>query len=458
MNYTKIKKASLLLIDLAILFISLKATLILRYTDKLSSEVEMEHFKVFVPIFFLWLIIFYINSLYDFRKIINQSKLIERALKSVILSFLLSMVLFYLLPYAQITPKTNLLIFSSFSFVLFTLWRLLFLSVNKKYLPGSNIAIVGYNEIIRKTIQTIKKNPQLGYKVKFILCEKNNVLVDIADIYDFKIIEDANQLARAIKDYKIESLILEKDIGTMKDLQKTLFNLLPSGINYYNLVSFYEEISGQIPLEILNKAWFLENLNLAEKKTFENFKRVFDLSLSFAFSVFALPLAIIIAILVKTTSKGPIMFKQVRSGKNNKDFKLYKFRTMRVEKNNYTPTERNDPRITRLGKFLRKSRLDEIPQLFNVIKGDMSFVGPRPERPEIIRELAGNIPFYNVRSLVKPGISGWDQISGEYHSPSAEDTYKKLQYDLFYIKNRSPYLDVSIILKTIKTALEQEGR
>jgi len=145
-------------------------------------------------------------------------------------------------------------------------------------------------------------------------------------------------------------------------------------------------------------------------------------------------------------------------GKNNKEFNFYKFRTMRINNNNQAPTEKNDPRITKIGKFFRKSRLDEIPQLFNVLKGDMSFVGPRPERPELIKELSNNIPFYNIRSLVKPGITGWDQISGEYHSPSIEDTYKKLQYDLFYIKNRSIYLDLGIILKTIKTALGQEGR
>ncbi|PKM91839.1 sugar transferase [Candidatus Falkowbacteria bacterium HGW-Falkowbacteria-1] len=458
MNNKKIKQTILFLVDLSILFISLKITLILRYADELSPEIEEKHFQIFIPVFLLWLMIFYINSLYDFKKIINQNKLIERSIKSALISFFLSMILFYLVPYAQITPKTNLLIFASFSFVLFTLWRLLFLSINKKYLPGSNIAMIGYNEIIRKTIQAIKKNPQLGYNVKFLLSEKNNVLVDIADIYDLKIVEDANQLSRAIKDYKIDSLILEKDLGEMKDLQKTLFNLLPSGINYYNLINFYEEISGQIPLEILNKAWFLENLNLAEKRTFEGIKRIFDLFLSFFFLIFAFPLSIIIAILIKITSHGPVMFKQTRSGKNNKDFNLYKFRTMRVEKNNHAPTEENDPRITVLGKFLRKSRIDEIPQLLNVLRGDMSFVGPRPERPEIIKELANNIPFYSVRSLVKPGISGWDQISGEYHSPSVEDTYKKLQYDLFYIKNRSFYLDISIILKTIKTALGQEGR
>jgi len=332
------------------------------------------------------------------------------------------------------------------------------MSINKKYIPGSNIAIIGYNEIIMKTIRIIKKNPQIGYNIKFILSEKNHILLDIAEVYGFKIIEDSHQLSRAIKDYKIDSLILEKDVSEMKDLQKTLFNLLPTGINYYNLINFYEEISGQIPLEILNKAWFLENLNLAEKRNFERVKRLVDLALASLSLFIVIPISLIVSILIKLTSKGPIFFKQLRCGKNGKEFYLHKFRSMRVQGNNLAPTEKDDPRITKLGKILRKTRVDELPQIFNVLKGDMSFVGPRPERPELIKELSANIPFYNARNLVKPGITGWDQISGEYHSPSLEDTYKKLQYDLFYIKNRSIYLDVTIILKTIKTALGHEGR
>ena len=131
---------------------------------------------------------------------------------------------------------------------------------------------------------------------------------------------------------------------------------------------------------------------------------------------------------------------------------------MKITGNDYSPTKSNDWRITKFGSFLRKTRIDEIPQMLNIISGEMSFAGPRPERPELIKDLEQAIPFYKERMLVKPGITGWDQISGEYHSPSYEDTLKKLQYDLFYIKNRSIYLDLSIILKTISTVLSRAGR
>lgn len=455
---TKIRQFLLFLVDGALLVLSLNMALTLRYLGTPNKELWTEHLRFFIPAFILWLLIFYINSLYDFRKFINQSKLIEQTTKSIIIAFAITIIMFYLIPSRDISPKTNLIIFTVIYYVLFLLWRLSFSILSKKYLPTINVAIIGYNEIIRKTITTIKRNQQLGYKIKFILSEKNHVLVEIAEHYELQIIEDANQLARAIKEHKINVLILEKDIGEMKELQKTLFNLLPTGINYSNLTKFYEEISGQIPIEILSKGWFLENLNLGTKKNFERIKRLYDFFFSTIFLAITLPFWPLIILAIRIDSQGPAIFKQTRTGKNGKNFYLLKFRTMRTEKNNQKPTSENDERITKVGKIMRQSRLDEVPQLFNVLKGEMSFVGPRPERPSLIKELSRNIPFYNIRNLVKPGITGWDQISGEYHSPSISDTYKKLQYDLFYIKNRSIYLDLSIILKTIRAIIGREGR
>ena len=457
MTRSKIRQIFLLLVDILILLLSLYLSLGLRYLNWPSKELWNEHLFFFIPVFFVCILILYINSLYDLRKFINQSRIIEQVSKSVFFSFLLTIIIFYLIPNRDLSPKTILVIFSLISYAFLLLWRLGFSLLNKNYLPTVNVAIIGYNEVIRKTIKTIKRNKNLGYEIKFILSETNNVLEDIVDHYGLILIEDVNQLSRAIKMHKINVLILEKDISEMKGLQKTLFNLLPSGINYCTLSKFYEEISGQIPIEILNKGWFLENLNLADKRNFERIKRLYDLGISGLMLILSLPFWPIIMLAIKIDSPGPIIFKQIRVGKNGKNIKFLKFRTMRVEDNTFKPTTTNDKRITRFGKFMRQTRIDELPQLINVLKGEMSFVGPRPERPELIKNLSQNIPFYNIRNLIKPGITGWDQISGEYHSPSIEDTYKKLQYDLYYIKNRSTYLDISIILKTIRTALGREG-
>ncbi len=457
MNNTKFKQFFLLFIDIILLIVSLRTALILRYLSIPNPEIWQQNLKFFIPVFILWILIFYINSLYDFRKIINQNRLFKQSIKSVLIAFFISIIFFYIIQSPTINPKTILLIFAIIYYFLFLTWRLLFLLLNKKYLSTINIAIIGYNEIILKTIQAIKKNKQLGYNIKFIVSEKNNVLVDIAENYDLIINEDINQLSRAIKEHKINIVILEKDISQMKELQKTLFNLLPTGISYRNLIKFYEEISGQIPIEILNKGWFLENLDLANKKNYERIKRLYDFFIASMVLLITLPFWPFIILIIKIESRGPIIFKQTRAGKNCQHFNFYKFRTMYEENNNRKMTEKNDKRITKFGKFMRQTRIDEIPQLINVIKGDMAFVGPRPERPELIKELSKNIPFYGIRNLIKPGITGWDQISGEYHSASIKDTYKKLQYDLYYIKNRSVYLDISIFLKTIKTALSNEG-
>jgi lipopolysaccharide/colanic/teichoic acid biosynthesis glycosyltransferase len=170
-----------------------------------------------------------------------------------------------------------------------------------------------------------------------------------------------------------------------------------------------------------------------------------------------LPFWPLLILLIRLESPGPALFTQARVGYLGKPFVIMKFRTMRTGDNDFGPTEPGDNRVTRLGNFLRKTRLDEIPQFFNVLAGSMSFIGPRPERPELVEELEQAVPFYRQRLLVKPGLSGWDQVSGEYHSPSVEDTYNKLQYDLYYIKNMSLFLDISIFFKTLVTVFRRAG-
>ncbi len=166
---------------------------------------------------------------------------------------------------------------------------------------------------------------------------------------------------------------------------------------------------------------------------------------------------VLIALGITLSSRGPVLFRQERLGKGGKLFRILKFRTMKVDGNDFAPTAEKDPRVTGFGGFLRRLRLDEIPQLVNILVGEMSFVGPRPERPELAVDLERSIPYYRQRLLVKPGITGWDQVSGEYHSPSVEDTYKKLQYDLYYVKNMSILLDISVFFKTIMTMLGRKG-
>ena len=180
---------------------------------------------------------------------------------------------------------------------------------------------------------------------------------------------------------------------------------------------------------------------------------VFDIAFSLFLLTISLPFTPFIALAIKLDSKGPIFFTQIRTGKDGKTFKAIKFRTMIIQAETNGPqwASKNDPRITRLGKFLRKTRIDEIPQLINVLRGEMSLIGPRPERPEFLEQLQVEIPFYKERLLIKPGLTGWAQVIGPAYGGSKEESLEKLQHDLFYIKNRSLALDISIVIKTIKT-------
>ena len=228
--------------------------------------------------------------------------------------------------------------------------------------------------------------------------------------------------------------------------------------SFFTLPDFYEIVTRKIPLGSINENWFLRNINLEEKNLYQIFKRFLDIILAFIALIITIVFWPFIALIIKIESHGPVFFKQIREGKGGKTFTIFKFRTMKETNNDYKPTAEKDDRITRFGNFMRKTRIDELPQLLNIINGTMSLIGPRPERPELAKKLEEKIPYYRQRLLVKPGITGWDQVSGEYHSPSYEDTYKKLQYDLYYIKNQSIFLDISIFFKTITTVFHKLGR
>jgi sugar transferase (PEP-CTERM system associated) len=232
-----------------------------------------------------------------------------------------------------------------------------------------------------------------------------------------------------------------------------------SGIDIVDAPSFYEQVTGKLMIEDLNPSslFFSTGFRITPLKRY--LKRLFDILLSVIGLLIASPLMLVIAIFLKVDSKGPIFFRQTRVGEHERNFTLYKFRTMQQDAENGTGAvwaQENDPRVTRFGRLLRKTRLDEIPQLYNVFKGQMSFIGPRPERPEFVENLKKSIPYFSERHLTKPGITGWAQVKYPYGA-SVEDSLEKLRYDLFYIKNASLSLDLLIILETIRVVLLSRG-
>ncbi len=240
-----------------------------------------------------------------------------------------------------------------------------------------------------------------------------------------------------------------------------LMQLRFNGMRPMNLTDYYELKWQKVPVYFLQKSWFVfsEGFQLFQNPMGLRFKRVSDFLSGCLLMVMASPFMLLTFILVKLDSPGPAIYKQVRTGENNRAFTIYKFRSMRVdaEKGGAQWASKNDDRVTRVGKFIRKTRLDELPQIWNVIKGDMSFVGPRPERPEFNKELEKEIPHYQLRHLLKPGVSGWAQVMYPYGA-SKKDATEKLKYELFYIKNYSILLDIVIIFKTIRVMLGGKGR
>jgi len=460
-----LKKIFLLTGDIAILYIALYLTLLLRYGWGQAGGEWFNHLLPFSSIFFVWLIIFYIADLYNLHLAINNWKIFQRTANSLAVGILLAFSYFYLNPAISIAPKRNLFLFAAMFALAFLVWRRSFNALLKNYLPKNKIALIGGGELAKDLLKELSAKPHLGFVPVLVIAglengEQDTLPLGLADDKDPDIarLDDFSALPALVKKEKISTLVLAADPRQSPALRDALFACLPLKTNFVRLANFYEMITGKIPLDAINRIWFLENLSEGEKHAFNVLKRTYDLFLALVLLAATWPAWILLAALIKLESRGPAFFLSRRLGKDNREFNLYKFRTMREEKNDRSPTRNNDPRITRLGRFLRRSRLDELPQVVNILKGEMSFVGPRPERPELVKNLAEKIPFYRERLLIKPGATGWDQISGEYHSPSYEDTIKKLQYDLYYLKNRSVYLDLSIILKTIATVISNGGR
>lgn len=252
----------------------------------------------------------------------------------------------------------------------------------------------------------------------------------------------------------VTDMVVTAEAARKPEVMNWIVPCLQAGCRVTNEATFYEKATGQILVDELTPHWFLFADLTAGGEERVSIKRTIDLLVSLAGLCLTLPLWPIIAVLIKIGDGGPIFYSQDRVGLKDRVFRLYKFRTMRTDAENGASvwSSPNDPRVTPVGRFLRKTRLDELPQLFNILMGQMSLVGPRPERPDIVRELGKEIPFYNERHLVKPGLTGWAQISYKYGS-SIEDAKRKLQFDLYYLKNACFELDMVILFRTVGTFL-----
>ncbi len=255
-------------------------------------------------------------------------------------------------------------------------------------------------------------------------------------------------------------IVLLPDAPLDEEIAHELLEAKLHGVMVVDIRSFYEHVAQRLPLSQINDEWLLqtEGFSLNTRGSLRRLKRALDVLISLTLLILTAPITLLAALIVRLESPGPVIYQQKRVGLHEREFTVYKFRSMRqdAEKNGAVWAAKNDARVTRFGKFMRKTRIDELPQLWNVLRGDMSFIGPRPERMEFVRELKKTIPYYGMRHTVKPGLTGWAQVSYPYGA-SEEDARRKLEYDLYYIKNLSILLDMRILLKTMGVVLFPAG-
>jgi len=321
----------------------------------------------------------------------------------------------------------------------------------------SKILIMGTGPLARSLATEILGHREYGLQVCGFV-DDNPALVGVS-IVNPKVLGLSKELRRIVVDNGVDAVVVELQDRRGRLPVDELLDLKMRGVRVEEATSLYERLTGKISIENLKPSWMLFGEGFEVSRLVLIGKQIVSFSVSLLLLMLFLPLFPLIALLIKVDSRGPVFLRQERVGKDGKVFTLWKFRSMRKDAEQETGpvwAKAQDSRVTRVGRHLRRTRLDELPQLFNVLKGDMSLVGPRPERPNFVEELSNTIPFYYLRHSVKPGVTGWAQINYGY-GKSVEDSVEKLQYDLFYIKNLSWALDLLILLHTVKTVLVRKG-
>ncbi len=440
------KKALLFIGDLGIFYLSLVATLLLRYGNVAFTEHLGLHIAPFTILFALWVLMFYITQLYELETSKNDIAFYSLFFGVFATNALLSVLFFYFLPYFAIAPKTNLFIFLSVALLFLTLWRHNFnrLLLNSGF--SNSTLIIGKNEQSEELFQFLQRRPQIGYNIYAIL--------DVQDI------STPEALRTRIIEKKIKTIVISPAIYRIPEIIHTLYSVRDLKVVFFSLPDFFEKVTGKIPLDAIDQVWFLNNLSFDSYHFYQLVKRIIDVTLALFLLAITLPFYPFVMLAIKLDSAGPLIYRQRRMGKSSKVFTLMKFRTMRqdAERGGHAWASENDTRSTRIGKLLRRTRIDELPQIINVLKGSMSFVGPRPERPEFRKQLTSEIPFYDERHLVTPGLTGWAQIKYKLDfqgGMTVHDTLQKVQYDLYYIKHRSVLLDIGILLQTANIIIKK---
>jgi len=427
--------------DILIFVISLFGMLFFRYLQVPEVALVYSHVIPFSILFVVWVLVFFIAGLYEKHTILLKNKLSSIILNAQIVNSVIAVLFFYFIPYFGITPKTNLFIYLVVSFPFIFAWRLYGFPFLAKHKRQSALLIGGGQDMV-----DLKREVNMNSRYKFHFV--SNIDPDDIGGLDFQ-----EEILKQVYASNIQVVAVDLSSEKIEPVLPHLYNLIFSKIRFIDAYKIYEDIFDRVPLSLVRYNWFLENVSTSPQITYGVLKRVMDVTLALVVGVGALAVFPFVVLAIKLDDKGSVFFYQDRIGENNQPIRIVKFRTMGVSGG-------GEKDITKVGAFLRKTRIDELPQLWNVLKGDLSMIGPRPEIPTLINQYTKEIPYYSIRHLIKPGLSGWAQLYHEnhpHHQSDVVETKVKLSYDLYYVKNRSFVLDVKIALKTLKKIVSRSG-
>jgi len=390
----------------------------------------------------------YLCEVYNIRPWLFKTVLVRSAIANAV-----SLVILILLTKASSIPLH--MIFGVLFFLVFqNLWQVIYEAAHQSPFFSKNMLILGTGPTAREVERLIESSPG-----KYVLSGYVATATDPVSVEDNKIVGKMEEIVSLCRQHKAHSIVMaltERRGGLA--IQKLLSCKL-MGVRIIDYPNFYESMTGKIPVESINPSWLVQSNGFLITPLIRVMKRIFDIVLSTLVLLITLPFFPVLVVLLKYKSPGPVFYFQKRVGKDGKEFTIYKFRTMGTDaesRGGVAWARENDPRVTRFGHFFRKARIDELPQLVNVLKGEMSFIGPRPERPEFVEKICEITPYYMERHAVKPGITGWAQVMYPYGA-SLGDSVEKLRYDLYYINNLSVFLEFLIVFETIKVILFRRG-
>lgn len=399
----------------------------------------------------------YYNDSYDFSVVDLFSKMTKRVFPALgVAVAVLTIIILSLDTLPDDVFISGILIMTFF----IASWRFIYIQILNKGWFNQKIILLGSADLARAIYKEIIERRDCGYDIECVALE-NPDAGDFVNDTKIRVIcrtehEGLCEIARELGIQKIV-VALKEQRGNFPT--KELLKCRVDGISIMRGNSFYEMLSGKLNVEQINPAWLIYSYGFRNSPTVRLLKRFSDIAISVSMLILLAPVFIVTAVLIKLESKGPIIFSQERVGENRKPYMVHKFRSMvkdAEEKSGPVWAQKNDARVTRVGKFIRKWRVDELPQIWNVLKGEMSFVGPRPEREFFVNGLEYIIPYYRERFAIKPGLTGWAQVNYPYGA-SVQDATEKLNYDLFYMKNMSLLLDFVVIIRTVKTVLFGQG-